>query len=163
MMKTILAVVTGAILGAGCTTATAVRTAIGPDPGVARNDSGEGVLRVFSKKVKDENVGFSFPHTERTDYSVYDAEGREVKLVADNNKGEFEDEPRRIHLRAGKYTVKALAAVGYGEWLSVPVVVEAGKTTEVHLNGQWKAPDSTWGEDLVFSPSGLPMGWRANP
>ncbi len=96
MMKTILAVVTGAILGAGCTTATAVRT-------------------------------------------------------------------RRIHLRAGKYTVKALAAVGYGEWLSVPVVVEAGKTTEVHLNGQWKAPDSTWGEDLVFSPSGLPMGWRANP
>ena len=57
--------------------------------------------------------------------------------------------------------VKALAAVGLGEWVSVPVVIESGKTTEVHLNGQWKGPAGAPQGELVYSPSGFPMGWKA--
>ena len=106
-------------------------------------------------------MGFEFPYDQRTDYYIYDSGGKETQHVADNNKGHFEAVPRRIQLPPGNYSVKALAAVGLGEWITVPVVIEPGRTTEVHLNGAWRPPADTPKRDLVQSPGGFPMGWRA--
>jgi len=152
-----------AVVVAGCVSGGAVmHTTVGPDPTAAKSDDSNGTLKVFSAKEKEDDVGFSFPHSERTDYYIYDAQGNEVKGVYNNNKGEYEPTPRGIRLPPGNYKIKALAAVGLGEWVTVPVVVESGKTTEVHLNGQWKSPSDTPGNELVYSPSGFPMGWKAS-
>ncbi len=93
---------------------------------------------------------------------IYDSNGNETTRVSDNNKGEFEATPRPIQLNPGPYRVKALAAVGMGEWITVPVVIESGRTTEVHLNGHWKPPVDTPENQLVHAPAGFPMGWRAD-
>ena len=151
-----------ALLSAGCSTPTALDTPIGPNPQTAKFASATGTLRVYSAKEKEDNVGFEQPYEQRTDYSIYDANGKEVKGVLDNNKGEFEAVPRGVRLEPGTYKIKALAAVGLGEWISVPVVIEAGRTTEVHLNGQWRPPSDTPGNEIVKAPSGFPMGWRAS-
>ena len=149
------------VAATGCATATAWRTPIGPNQQAAKTESQTGTLRVFSAKEKEANVGFAFPHEERTDYYIYDSSGNEVKGVFDNNKGEFEPTPRGVRLAPGTYNVRALAAVGMGEWVSVPVVIEAGRTTEVHLNGQWRPPADAPRNEVVYSPAGFPMGWRA--
>ena len=49
--------------------------------------------------------------------------------------------------------------MGTGEWMMIPVVIEAGKTTEVHLNGQWSPPSDVPGKALVYSPQGKPLGY----
>ena len=159
---TILAGVMAAALAVGCASSgTALHTPVGPSPAVAKTGDEDGLLKVFSAKEKEDVVGNEFPYSERTAYAIYDSQGNEVKGVQNNNKGEYGAEPKGIRLAPGTYHVKALAAVGMGEWVSVPVVIEAGRTTEVHLNGQWRSPSDTPENELVYSPSGFPMGWKA--
>jgi hypothetical protein len=151
-----------AVVVAGCASGgAAINTPVGPNPTAAKSDDANGILKVFSAKEKEDTVGFEFPYSERTDYYIYDAQGNEVKGVHNNNQGEYGAVPKGIQLPPGHYKIKALAAVGLGEWVTVPVVVESGKTTEVHLNGQWKSPADAPGNELVYSPSGFPMGWKA--
>ncbi|HEY3857601.1 MAG TPA: hypothetical protein VGO67_24730 [Verrucomicrobiae bacterium] len=145
----------------GCATSTVLRVPVGPDPASASVGGVDGTLKVFSAKEQEDNVGFENPYNQRTDYYVYDSNGKEAQHVTDNNKGHFEAIPRGIELPPGRYSVKALAAVGLGEWVTVPVVIESGRTTEVHLNGSWRPPSDTPQREIVQSPGGFPMGWRA--
>jgi hypothetical protein len=150
------------VMISGCSTPTALQVPVGPTPMVAKNTDPDGMLKVFSATEQENNVGFEFPYNQRTDYYIYDSNGNEITRVSDNNKGEFEATPRPIQLNPGTYRVKALAAVGMGEWITVPVVIESGRTTEVHLNGHWKPPVDTPENQLVHAPAGFPMGWRAD-
>lgn len=145
----------------GCATSTVMRVPVGPNPAAATMVAPDGILKVYSAKEQEQNVGFEFPYDQRTDYYIYDSTGKETQHIIDNNRGHFEAIPRGIQLPPGKYNVKALAAVGLGEWITVPVVIESGRTTEVHLNGAWRPPTGTPQHDLVQSPGGFPMGWRA--
>jgi hypothetical protein len=148
----------------GCATpASITRTPLGPSPQAERTSDSEGTLEVFTAKRQENNVGYEFSYNQRTGYEVYDSRGAKVKTVLNNNEKEFRaDAPEPVRLPEGQYTVKALAAVGLGEWVSVPVIVKPGETTEVHLNGQWRPPADAPAKELVQSPGGFPMGWRAD-
>lgn len=152
-----------AVIGAmvsGCSTPIALRAPVGPDPFIGVKNGPCGSLRVFTETEIENNVGFEFPYYQRTDYDVYDSTGRRIKHVSDNNLGHFEAVPRTIQLAPGVYRIKAMAAVGLGELITVPVVVESGRTTEAHLNGHWQPPANTPESQLVRAPAGFAVGWR---
>jgi hypothetical protein len=125
-MKTtpaILAIASVALLS-GCSTPTILRVQAGPDPFAAKAGSPDGNLQVFSQTETEENVGFGFPYYQRTDYDIYDVNGNRIKHVYGNNTGNFDPTPRTIRLSPGTYSVKAMAAVGVGQWVVVPVLIE---------------------------------------
>ena len=83
------------------------------------------------------------------------------KLVKDvgNTNGHYDTAPETVPLPPGNYTVKARAK----DYLSVlvPVVIEAGRITSVHLDDRWHPPKSTPTTEFVFEPGGQPVGWSA--
>jgi hypothetical protein len=174
-MKKIFPIFTGVgaafIIGCASPTAT-VQTAVGPNPAEPAQADAAGSLVVFSAGETQGNWGWNneypdYPITQLPDraysgYSIYNASGRLIQTVGNNQAGPIGSEPRMIPLPPGEYNVKAMASVGAGEWTQVPVVIEPGKTTEVHLNRQWLPPANTPGNDLVYSPQGFPMGWNAD-
>lgn len=46
-------------------------------------------------------------------------------------------------------------------WVSVPVTIERGQTTKLHLDDNWKPPSDTSKAELVSLPNGNPVGWQA--
>jgi hypothetical protein len=67
-------------------------------------------------------------------------------------------EPAPLALPPGLYTIEA-RATGYRR-VSVPVVIEADRTTIVRLNGQARSEDLA-ASDVVAFPDGSVVGWRA--
>jgi hypothetical protein len=155
-----LAAVMVALLS-GCSTPTVLRDPVGPDPFVNKTADSEGTLQVFSATEEKNDVGFETAYPQRTDYSIYSWNGKLIQRVRDNNKGHYDGTPRSVRLAPGIYNIRALAAVGMGEWISLPVVIQAGCTTDVHLNGHWKPPADSPDTALVHSPAGFAIGWRA--
>lgn len=139
---------------------------VGPRPSVLPSSAaGTGQLQVFSCRLRegdDQNQGgsgdspFWYQHT---DYNIYDAKAKLVKHV-DNTVGHYETSPRLVSLPPGIYTVRAEAK----GWLVVyvPVVIERGRTTRVHLDETWQPPTGTQETAVVSAPDGNPVGWRAN-
>lgn len=163
MRMRIIVLLTAATLAmaSGCSTPTVVQAPVGPAPYAGKSSDSDGTLLVYSATEEHSDVGFAFPYNQRTDYSICDSQGKEIQRIYNNNKGQFEPIPKPVRLEPGIYRVKALAAVGEGELLTVRVVIEPGRTTEVHLNGHWKPPTTTPENELVRAPGGFPMGWRA--
>lgn len=164
IMKNIWAFIVVGILGAlaGCASAPLVlNDPVGPNPSFASSGEFAGKLQVYSATEEEHTVGNQTAYFQRSPYTIYSSDGREVKHVNDNNKSEFLPLPRTVELPPGNYRVNALEAVGFGQPVAVPVVIEAGRTTEVHLNGHWQPPADAPKDKLVFAPAGFPMGWRA--
>ena len=92
-------------------------------------------------------------------YKIYSADGKVLKTV--NNKvGSYVEDPPTVSLPPGHYTVVARASA-FGI-VTVPVVIEAGKTTFVHLNGsELTVGRQTATSEFVRLPDGLIVGWRA--
>jgi hypothetical protein len=94
----------------------------------------------------------------REDYILYspgDTKGRRVK----NHHGPLDEGPVLLPLAPGTYRVKARAA-RYGT-VMVNVVIEAERTTVVHLDG---TTPSSGGKSSVFQvrlPNGEIVGWQA--
>ncbi len=152
------------ILGmAGCATPSVVVAPVGPNPVKFEGAASTGSLEVFSRVAEqsdDQNQGGNGDSDwpQHTDYTVYDLRGKPVAHVS-NETGHYSESPRRIALPAGKYLVKAQAK-DYS-WVQVPVMIEHGRTTSVHLDDNWKLPANTPKRELVSLPSGNPVGWRA--
>ena len=91
-------------------------------------------------------------------YVLCTAEGKRLKYIA-NRAGPRGGEPVRISLPPGRYEVVARAAA-FGT-VRVPVVLEAGKTTFVHLDGSELTGASRSAAGFVTLPDGLIIGWRA--
>lgn len=95
-----------------------------------------------------------------SDYRILSADGKPVKQV-NNFVGTFIEAPVTVSLLPGHYTVVAQAtALGTA---TVPINIEKGKTTDVHLDGsplliQGQSSDA----DFVRLPGGSIVGWRAN-
>ncbi len=154
----------------GCSTpTTTVLPAVGPNPLGAVHAGPNGDLQVFAAPEgesdintmqEEQNIGIPQYH-HRTSYSIYDSRGKLVETLTDDLGSDFKRSPRRISLPAGTYSVKALMAVGFGQWVTLPVVIEAGRTTRVHLNGDWKPPGNTPANEIVQASDGISVGWRA--
>ena len=76
-----------------------------------------------------------------------------------NAIGRYEQAPLEVALQPGNYIVRSRA----NDYLrvEVPVIIERGRTTRVHLDGDWKYPAGTQMRELVSLPDGNPVGWRA--
>jgi hypothetical protein len=96
---------------------------------------------------------------QHTAYYIYDLHGKIVKHV-DNTIGRYEQAPKLLPLPAGRYLVKAKANDFL--WVAVPVTIERGRTTRVHLADNWKPPLDTSKAELVSMPNGNPIGWRVD-
>ena len=70
-------------------------------------------------------------HLYYSDYEIRSEDGGLVRKVH-NDSGTAIEGPVEVNLPAGKYRVHAKAN-GYG-WVAVPVIIEPGKVTTVHLD-----------------------------
>jgi hypothetical protein len=77
-----------------------------------------------------------------------------------NTVGHYEETPNMITLPAGSYVVVARAQ-GLLR-VKVPVVIEGGRTTRVHLDAKWNVPTDTPKTELVQILGCYPVGWRAD-
>jgi hypothetical protein len=148
---------------AGCVTSPVVLAPVGPNPVGRESVASMGALQVFSSKdaqSDDQNQAgdgepFWYQHSE---YSIYDLHGKRLKHV-DNVTGHYSETPKRIALPVGKYLVKAQAK-DYS-WVKVPVMIERGRTTRVHLDDNWKPAADAPKQELITMPNGNSVGWRA--
>jgi hypothetical protein len=151
----------GVLLMVGCCTAPVCCARVGPNPADSRTLASQGQLEVFTSLVEqsdDQNAGSEDPvWYQHADYDIYNLHGQRVKHV-DNIIGHYEDAPRKVTLPAGHYVVRAQAK-DYHQ-VKVPVTIEPGRTTRVHLDDTWRPPARTLSRELASLPNGNPVGWR---
>ena len=146
----------------GCSTTSVVLAPVGPNPFDSESVASASSLQVFSKVTRkredreEGGDGTSSAH-QHTDYSIYDLQGKLVMHVG-NATGEYAETPKQVALPAGRYLVKAQAKDYF--WVKVPVTIERGRTTRVHLDDNWNPPADAPRTKLVTAPNGNPVGWR---
>jgi hypothetical protein len=148
----------------GCSSTPVALAPVGPNPAGIESTSSQGKLQVFSsldEESDDQSQGSPDPTWhQHTDYSIYDSKGKRMER-ADNTTGHYARTPRLVELPAGRYVVKARAKDYF--WVEVPVTIQPGRTTKVHLDGNWQPPANTPTNGLVSMPNGTPAGWSAEP
>lgn len=145
-----------AFLLGGCSTQVAVAP-VGPNPVGLRDNARLGQLQVFSALV-GRTEGDNPTWFQHGSYTVFDDHGNTVMRVA-NQAGKYALSPQLVSLRPGKYIIKAEAKDYFR--VRIPVLIEAGRTTRVHLDDTWKPTDAK-ATELVSLPSGTPVGWSAD-
>jgi hypothetical protein len=164
-MKTFLFVFGACLVSvlAGCASAPPEAVApVGPNPNGTQNlASSTGTLQVFSREIErrdDRELGGDGipPWYQHGDYTVYDMNGNTVRHV-ENSEGRYARDPVVVDLAPGKYMVKAQMADF--SWVKVPVTIERGRLTGVHLDDKWQPPAGAPKGALVTMPDGKPIGW----
>ena len=138
----------------GCSSTPVAVAPVGPNPAFAGKPAGDGQLEVYSA-MRGHSEGNNPSWYQHTAYYLYDQNGKELRRVY-NKVGHYEQRPQVIQLSPGKYLVKARAK-DYA-WVNVPVEIDPGKLTEVHLDDAWRPADAPKNE-LVSLPAGNPVGW----
>jgi hypothetical protein len=159
-MKKIIFIVPGTVLMmlvAGCASTPVSMAPVGPNPAGLQTPMADGRLEVDSA-LRGHSEGDNPAWFQHTSYNIYNQDGVRLGRV-NNTVGYYEQAPRLITLRAGEYIVEARAK-GAG-WARVPVVIEPGRTTRVHLDAAWQPPADAAKAELVSAPAGYPVGWRA--
>ena len=146
---------------AGCSTVNVAP--VGPNPNSAKTDASTGYLMVYSRMMTqddDQNLAGDGipPWHQYSAYNIYDLNGNLAQRVA-NSSGHYGRRADRVALPPGKYIVRAQAKDYF--WLNIPVTVESGRTTRVHLDDNWRPPGDKG--SVVNGPDGNPIGWRATP
>jgi hypothetical protein len=146
-----------AALLAGCASTPVAVARVGPNPSGLNDHGNLGHLEVFSALV-GRTEGDNPTWLQHRNYVIYDQNGKRIKLVI-NRPGYYAEQPRLVSLLPGRYIVQAEAK----DYLSVkvPVIIEAGRTTRVHLDDAW-LPGEASKTELVRLPEGNPVGWSAN-
>lgn len=165
-MKTniILAAAGAAMLLSGCATSNhgLVLDSVGPDPSAAANTGGStGTLLVYS--AYEANADFNSRDSHRrefSDYRILNTDGQ-LRQWVHNNSGTILQRPQPVELPTGAYRVEAQAN-GYG-MVTVPVTVEAGHETIVHLEGgvRWSGQFGKDQATAVRLPDGEVVGWKS--
>jgi hypothetical protein len=148
---------------AGCATSPVVLAPVGPNPGGGKSAASMGALQVFSRLVERNDdwnqAGDGIPAWyQHADYDIYNLHGKRVKHV-ENAVGHYETRPRVVSLPPGRYIVAAEAEEALR--VRVPVKIERGRISRIHLDDHWNPPAGARGDELVSMPSGKPVGWRA--
>ena len=155
----------GAILsGCAASNGNMALDTVGPIPTrAAPANSTGGTLVVYSAYKVNADFNSEDPYRpEYSDYKIYNADGKLLWRVH-NNSGTILQEPTPVKLPAGNYRVFARVN-GYG-FLTIPVMIEARRTTVLHLEGGNAWPDkSAFNQtNAVRLPDGRIVGWRASP
>lgn len=141
---------------AGCSSTPVVLEPVGPAPAKHAVYVPTGRLRVLTATETHE-IGdntYYYPHS---GYRIYDPNGKLWKFIP-NHIGLMDQSAALVKIPAGRYRIGA-ESESYGV-VTVPVLIEAGKTTVVHLESRWPIPSSASSNQLVFLPNGDPVGWR---
>lgn len=146
-----------ASLMVGCSTPSTTLAPVGPNPNRVQTASALGQLEVFSA-LTGRSEGDNPSWYQHSRYLVYNRLGKRLESVG-NTVGYYAEMPRLISLPPGDYLVKAQAKGHW--WVEVPVKIERGRTTRVHLDAAWQMPPGTSKSELVSIPAGYPIGWRA--
>jgi hypothetical protein len=101
-----------------------------PENSAPRNTPAASALVVYTAPDPHAHFDGTPYHLYYSDYEVRSEDGALVRKVH-NDSGSVIEGPVEVNLPAGKYRVHARAN-GYG-WVTVPVLIEAGKVTTVHL------------------------------
>jgi hypothetical protein len=138
----------------GCASAPVAVAPVGPNPTGLRSADSNGQLQVFSAML-ERTEAYNPVWFQHTDYTLYDLNGKALRHVH-NVTGNYAQDPPAISLPPGRYIVKAQAH----DYLAVrvPVVIDPGRITRVHLNGDWQ-PTYTDKTQVVALPTGTPVGW----
>ncbi len=145
---------------AACASTPVALAPVGPRPVSWQRllpSEGQGRLEVFTATEEYEwgqDVPF-FPHR---DYQLYTTDGKHLRRVW--NSLTHEDEtPAVVKLPAGNYIIRADAE--FCGRVEIPVVIRPGELTRVVLQPGWKPTGGFARSDLVQSPAGYFIGWRA--
>jgi len=141
----------------GCATTPVVLAPVGPNPHGVQTADSKGQLEVYSRLfacTEGDNPAWH----QHSAYRIYDLQGRLVKYVG-NAVGYYEQAPRLVSLPPGAYRLRARAS----DYLrvEVPVTIERGRTTKVHLDDRWQLPAYASNGQLVSLPNHEPVGWLA--
>jgi hypothetical protein len=144
----------------GCISNLATLPPVGPGA-TSRAVPGEnGYLEVFSATEKslpfasDDNTCFNL----HSGYDIYDEFGKEVEFVP-NHASNMDEWPDKATLAAGKYNI--VVESDCCGLLRVPVIIQKGKTTIVHLDSGWNQPANASPNQIVTLPNGEAVGWRS--
>jgi hypothetical protein len=129
---------------------------VGPAPFERTAPYGKGQLIVYSAW----DPVFNRYNVNHTPYTVAANDGKFVERIK-NHLGPLDDDPTRVPLAAGSYTVTAQSQ-DYG-MVVVPVAIETGRTTVLYLDG-WTQPHPSAADKtkLVRLPDGQFVGWAAS-
>jgi hypothetical protein len=143
---------------AGCTSTPVVLNSVGPEPINPEALLPKGYLQVFSDTdtIRDGDGPLYYPHT---GYSIHDESGKVVQFVP-NHIGDTDESPSMASIPAGNYQVVAESS-SYGR-VTVPVEIQEGRTTVVHLDRDWTPSSNTSTNDLVYLPDREAIGWSSS-
>lgn len=156
----VLTAATSLLLMSGCATSQPglVLDPVGPPPGLSSGDKTTGSLVVFS--AFDPTGVNGMDRQAHTSYKILSEDGKLLQQVR-NDPGTLAGGPTSVQLAAGSYDV-VVRANGYG-LVSVPVVIQGGKETIIHLDGggSWPNREEMIRANAVQLPDGRVVGWRA--
>jgi hypothetical protein len=131
-----------------------LQTPVGPAPSLAQRRVGRLIVYTATYAPTMEQSEYSV----HTDYTIATANDKVIERV-DNATGTFNSKPATVPLPSGEYHVRA--QYDAGGFVVVPVVIEAGKTTIVDLDGEALPQHPDENPDKVRLPDGHVVGWRA--
>jgi hypothetical protein len=133
---------------------------VGSSPTSTTPGGSEGYLLVYSA-FQTTTADFNRTPYRRqySDYRILSSDGKDVIESVHNDTGLLISGPTRVTLPVGRYRVVARAN-GYGT-VTVPVVIRAGQSTLVHLEGSvwWPKSSGIHDSDPVRLPKGEIVGW----
>ena len=148
------------LLMVGCATnkPTLALDPVGPPPGLPSASQSQGSLVVFS--AFDQHGISGMDRQVHSNYEILSENGNPLKKVY-NDPQNMMGGPIEVGLPVGCYRVVARAN-GYG-LVTVPVVIEGGKETTLHLEGggSWPNRAKMIEAGAVRLPDGRVVGWRA--
>ena len=160
-----LNIVATGIMLAGCASDNkriAINT-VGPAPAKtsATSPSTNGNLAVYSAYRRTPDFDTRDPYRpEYSDYRIYNVDGKFLRNIH-NDSGTFLQDPASVPLVPGKYRIVARAN-GFG-LIMVPILIEAGQSTVLHLEGGDLGGDTSGFNqtNAVRLPDGQIVGWRS--
>ena len=146
---------------AGCVSKPIALSVVGPEPASRATADSKGCLQVFSATEKsppvasDDSTFFNL----HTGYDINDESGKCVKFVP-NHASNMDESPDVVSLPAGHYNIVAESTC-CGQVI-VPVVIQNGKSTIVHLDRNWWVSAKTSTNQWVYLPDGEVVGWKGS-
>lgn len=143
---------------AGCISNPVALAPVGPDAISQALPGPQGYLEVFTA-TQTVDVDFESYFNPHMSYQINDAFGKSIKFVP-NHTSAMDELPDQVTLAPGNYTIAAEST--WCGLVEVPVVIQRGKTTVVHLDGNWWHPSHAATNQLVYLPNGQTVGWSGS-
>jgi hypothetical protein len=143
---------------AGCVSNPLALAPVGPDLVSRAAPGADGYLKVFTA-TQTVDVDFEAYFNPHLGYEIDDQAGKCVKYVA-NHASEMDETPDTVSLPPGNY--KIVAESTWCGLVTMPVAIQRGQTTTIHLDGRWWHPShSANAGQLVYLPNGEAVGWSS--